>query len=88
MKFFRHFNRKITSDAFDARSLQIVSWLVSILVLVVGFLKLASLQITEPQLYFGILLLLAVVLLGVILGVLLPVAQAIGQMQIDKKQRT
>ena len=86
-KNFQDFNRKITSDAFDAQSGQIISWLVSILVLIVGFMKLTSLQLTEAQLFFGILLLLAVVLLGVILGVLLPIAQTVRQMQIDKKPR-
>jgi uncharacterized membrane protein len=86
-KLFRNFNRKITSEAFDAQSGQVVSWLVSILVLILGFLKLTSFQLTEVQLFFGILLLLAVVLLGVILGLLLPVAQTVSQLHLDKKQQ-
>jgi predicted membrane-bound spermidine synthase len=85
-KLFRHFNRNITSNTFDAEWGPIVAWSVSILVLVLGFLTLASLQLTAAQLFFGLLLVVTVALLGVIVGMLIPVAQAVNQMRLDKKQ--
>jgi len=85
-KLFRDFDRKITSSAFDAKLGPILAWSVSILVLVLGFLTLASLQLAATELFFGLLLVVAVSLLCVIVGMLIPVAQAASQMQLDKKK--
>ena len=71
MRFARTLGRKISSDGFDAGMGQLACWAVSILVLGLGFLKLASLPLTETELFFGLLLVLAVGLLGVNLGMLL-----------------
>ena len=70
MKMLAVFTRRITSSRFDAGVGHAVCWAFAILVLVIGLPKLASLQLTEPQLFFGALLLVAVSLLGIILGTL------------------
>ena len=64
------FGRKITSPGVDAGMGQLACWVGSILVLGLGFLKLGSLPLTETELFFGLLLVLAVGLLGVNLGML------------------
>lgn len=66
--------RPLTSDSFDAKAGQLACWLVSGLVLVLGFLKLFRLSLSETELFFGILLVLAVTLLGVLIGLVLPIA--------------
>lgn len=66
--------RPLSSQAFDVKAGQIVCWLVSPLVLVLGVFKLCRLPLNETQLFFGILLVLAVALLGVLLGLVLPLA--------------
>ena len=66
--------RPLTSDGFDAKAGQLACWLVSALVLVLGFLKLFRLSLSETELFFGILLVLAVTLLGVLIGLVLPIA--------------
>ena len=68
--------RPLTSDTFDAKAGQVACWLVSGLVLVLGFLKLFRLPLSETELFFGILLVLAVALLGVLIGLVLPIAAA------------
>ena len=81
MSVFRLVTRKLTSTEFDARAGQIAAWTVSALVLVLGLLKLASLQLTETQLLFGVMLVLAVSLLGVNLGLMLPIAQSVNELR-------
>ncbi len=78
MRMARTLGRKISSDGFDAGMGQMACWAVAILVLALGFLKLASLPLTETELFFGLLLVLAVVLLSVNFGMLL---------RIDSKRR-
>ena len=73
MRFARTLGRKISSDRFDAGMGQLACWAASILVLGLGFLKLASLPLTETELFFGLLLVLAVGLLCVNLGMLVRV---------------
>lgn len=70
MRIARAFGRKIGSDRFDAGIGQIACWSVSLLVLVLGVLKLASLPLTETELFFGLLLVFAVALLAWNLGML------------------
>ena len=71
MRIAQIFGSRITSNEFDAGIGQLACWLVAILVLALGFLKLASLALTETELFFGLMLVLAVALLGVNLGMLL-----------------
>jgi hypothetical protein len=85
MTFLRRLNRKFTSDSFDAHTGQYVSWAVSILVLVLGIYKLTSLPLTETELFFGTLLVFAVMLLVWCLGLLTPIAQGIKQMQKENE---
>lgn len=59
MRVARAFGRKIGSDRLDAGIGQIACWSVSLLVLVLGVLKLASLPLTETELFFGLLLVFA-----------------------------
>lgn len=75
MRLARALRRRIGSDDFDVTIGQAGCWLGSILVLGLGFFKLASLPLTETELFFGLLLVLAVALLGVNLGLLLRIEQ-------------
>jgi len=63
MRITQTLGRRLSSDRFDAGMGQLASWCVSILVLALGFLKLAALPLTETELFFGVLLVLAVALL-------------------------
>ena len=70
MRIARAFGRKLSSDRFDAGLGQLACWSVSLLVLVLGVLKLAALTLTETELFFGLLLVVAVALLLCNLGML------------------
>ena len=70
MRIARTLGRKISSHRFDAGMGQLSCWGVSILVLALGFLKLAALPLTETELFFGLMLVLAVALLAWNLGML------------------
>ena len=70
MRIVRAFGRKLSSDHFDAGISQLLSWGVSILVLVLGVFKLATLPLTETELFFGLMLVFAVALLAWNLGML------------------
>ena len=63
MRFARTFGRKLTSDPLDSGICQLACWAASLLVLGLGFYKLAALRLTEPELFFGVLLVLALGLL-------------------------
>lgn len=78
------FKRKISSGRFDAGLGHALCWAFAILVLIVGLPKLASFDLTEPQLFFGILLLIAVALLGIILGTLLLMSHSIAKMRKEE----
>jgi|GEM_PF-493614 len=71
MRIARTLARKLSSDRFDAGMGQLSCWGVSILVLVLGILKLTALPLTETELFFGLMLVFAVVLLGWNLGTLI-----------------
>ena len=62
------FKRNLTSPRLDATLAQIFCWTCSIIVMVAGVLKLSRLQLTEKELLFGILLVMAVTLLGIVAG--------------------
>lgn len=70
MRIARALGRKLSSDRFDAGVGQLSCWGVSILVLVLGFLKLAALPLTQTELFFGLMLVSAVALLAWNLGML------------------
>jgi uncharacterized membrane protein len=70
------FNRTISSDAFDTRLGQGTCFVASIVVLVVSFWKLTQLDLTETQVFFGLLLSFCTPLLLVIIGLLLPGARS------------
>ena len=73
--------QKISSGRFDAGLGHALCWAFSTVVLIVGLPRLASFDLTEPQLFFGILLLIAVALLGIILGTLLLMSHSIAEMR-------
>lgn len=64
----------LTSNQTDVRWGQIACWLSAVTALVLGMLKLAELPLTETELFFGVLLVLTVALLGVLIGLVLPLA--------------
>ena len=68
----RFFGRTISSDAFDQKLGAAVCWLASVVVLFVSWWKLAQLNLSEAQLFFGMLLSLCPPLLLVIVGLVLP----------------
>jgi hypothetical protein len=67
---------KITSDTFDTKLGQAVCFITSVLVLVLSMWKLTRLDLSESQLFFGVLLSGCVPLLCVVVGLLLPIARA------------
>jgi hypothetical protein len=78
-QFFGH---TVSNDAFDTKLGQGVCFLASVLILMVSLWELARLDLTEVQLFFGLLLSLAVPLLLLVVGLILPLAQAAWRRQI------
>lgn len=74
LSMFQLLKRQMTSPSFDAKAGQIASWIASALVLILGMFKLCRLPLTETELFFGVLLVLTVSLLGVLIGLVLPIA--------------
>lgn len=72
----RFFGRTVSSDAFDKTLGQGVCFIASIVILLVSLWELRRLDLTEAQLFFGLLMSLAVPLLLLIMGLLLPLAAA------------
>lgn len=71
MQFTRTLGRKLSPEGFDVSMGQFACWVVAILVLSLGFIKLGSMSLTETELFFGLLLVVTVGLLCVCLGFLL-----------------
>lgn len=71
--------RNLTTSRFDAKAAQAACWICSLLVLVVGVLKLTRLQLTETELFLSILLVLAVAILCLITGLLMPIVEYVSQ---------
>jgi hypothetical protein len=69
-------NGKITSDAFDVRFAQLACFAASLLVLALSVWKLTRLELTEAQLFFGILLSFVMPLNFIVIGLLLPLSGA------------
>ena len=70
------FGRTVSSEAFDAKLGQGVSFAGSMVMLVASLWKLTQLELSEAQFFFGMLLSLCVPLLLVIVGLVLPGAIA------------
>ncbi len=70
MRIAKMFTRQLSSVDFDAGMGQLACWAASLLMLVLGVFKLVALPLTETELFFGVLIVLAVALLGVNLGML------------------
>lgn len=81
----RILGQKLSSDRADASVGSIVSFGAAIALWVVVVPKLVTLGLTEPQLIFGLLLLLIASLLCVALGLLLPVYQAVRAIAKEKR---
>jgi hypothetical protein len=69
-------SREITNDVFDRKLGQVASFVAGALVLVLSLGKLTRLELTEEQLFFGVLISLVVPLLLVVIGLLLPISTA------------
>jgi hypothetical protein len=80
----RLLNRSLTSTSFDAKAAQTACWACSLIVMVTGILKLTRLQLTEAELFFGILLVMAVTILGIIAGLLMPIVEFIARKQKEE----
>ena len=66
----RFFMRPISTNRFDGRFAQLSSYAASLMVLVLGMLKLCRLGLDETHLFFGVLLVLCLTMLFVIGGTL------------------
>ena len=70
-------SHKITNDVFDMRLGQGACFVAGLLVLAVSLWKLTRLDLTESQLFFGLLLSFVTPLLFIVLGLLLPILRAV-----------
>ena len=77
----KSFDRKIANDSFDANLARGTCFAVALFVLGLSFWKLTQLELSEAQLFFGVLLSLSVPLLFIIAGLLLPLGKG-GQMRV------
>jgi len=68
------FGRTITTNAFDMKLGQAVCYVASVILLFVSWWKMTRLDLSEAQLFFGLLLSFSTPLLLVIVGLLLPIA--------------
>ena len=75
MDMIRTLKRTATTATFDAKVGQALCWFFSGVVMVGGLLKLTTLALTEFEFFIGLLLVVAVSVLGLIAGILLPIAQ-------------
>jgi hypothetical protein len=64
----RFMTRLISTCRFDDRLAQITSYVVALLVLVLGMLKLCQLGLDQAQLFFGVLLVLCLTMLCIVVG--------------------
>ena len=69
-------SHKISSDVFDMRLGQGACFVASALVGALSFWKLTRLDLTEAQLFFGVLLSFVTPLLFIVIGLLLPTWRA------------
>ena len=69
-------NRKIVADDTVFKLVQTLCFVVSIFVLTLSLWKVSCFNLTEPQMFFGVLLSFITPLLFIVLGLLLPRAIA------------
>ena len=80
----RILGRNLTSTGFDAKAAQIGCWICSLIAMVAGIFKLTRLQLSEAELFIGILLVMAVTILCIIAGLLMPIVQFVARQQRDE----
>ena len=73
LKPLRFLTRRLTSTDFDVRCAQLAFWVASIGIFAIGVSKLASLQLSEAELFFGVLLLVVAAFQFIILSFVLPI---------------
>lgn len=73
--FARYVSQTISSEAFDTKLGQAVCFVAAGVSLIASWWKVTQLDLTEAQLFFGVLLSLCVPLLLVVVGLLLPLAR-------------
>ena len=83
MNAIRILQQTISTARFDAKLGQTICWLGSGITMVGGLLKLTTLTLTEPQFFMGMLLVVAVSMLGLVVGILLPIAQYVAEKNGD-----
>jgi hypothetical protein len=72
MRRFIHFlARPISTSSFDHRLGQCTCYAVSLLVLILGILKLSWLGLDEAQLFLGLLMVLTLAMLAIVMGTLI-----------------
>ena len=71
--------RRLTNDGFDLKLAQVAYFGAGVLVLALSMWKLTRFDLTEAQLFFGVLLSFITPLLLVVIGLLLPIAKAARQ---------
>lgn len=74
----RIMTKTISPDHVDASIASLVSYAAALGILVLGVLKLAALGLEEAQLFFGLLLVLAIMMQFIIAGLVLDVCRRIG----------
>ena len=74
MPIIRLLRRHVSTSHIDAKAGQIFCWIFSAIVMILGIVKVCSFDLTEAQFFAGLLLVVAVSLLGLIAGILLPIA--------------
>jgi len=67
--------RKLSSNDIDCLFAQTATFLGSIVVCIAGLYALIRLDLSESEMFLGILLVLAVTLLGIICGLLIPIVE-------------
>ena len=67
-------SRQITSDSFDLNLVRVASFIAAAVVLTLSIWKLTRLELTEKELFFGILLSLIIPFQLIVLGLLLPLS--------------
>ena len=82
----QYFTRTFTTTKLDIKAAQVVVWSVALVVMIGGIYTLARFQLTEAELFLGILLVMAVSLQVIVGGLLLPIVACVAQQQKDNHQ--
>lgn len=86
-RYWNLLRSRVTSDSFDLKLGQTVAYLITTLLLVLGFMKLTRLDLNETELFFGLLLLIVAMLLTTCLGTLHQVLLALKHIRAAADQR-